>query len=193
LEQLTHQGPPRSTLTKKEKHQQKREALIQRMDGFPAHQLPLYLVFPLGLGSHQLPSSKSHSRRIKRKVKEQIAGGFSDIQAAIEALNDEVPLEATNTANASVENSTGQQPKAISNIGKIGEGKNATLSKAKRKRALYVFFSIQNVCNVKSSNPSSLFSQMEQLRHPLILSNPEFASNPFQTIRTHAQNTLLKH
>lgn len=27
----------------------------------------------------------------------------------------------------------------------------------------------------------------------MILSNPAFASNPFETIRTHAQNTLLKH
>ncbi|KAJ7786436.1 ribosome biogenesis protein SLX9-domain-containing protein [Mycena metata] len=33
--------------------------------------------------------------------------------------------------------------------------------------------------------------QMEKLRHPLILANAEFSSNPFQTIRTHAQNTLL--
>jgi len=59
------------------------------------------------------------------------------------------------------------QPKA----GKIGEGKNMPLSNNQRQRVL----------------------QMEQSRQPLIRSTPEFASNPFQTIRTHAQNTLVKH
>ena len=34
---------------------------------------------------------------------------------------------------------------------------------------------------------------MERLRAPMILANPDYASNPFQTIRTHARNTLLKH
>ena len=27
----------------------------------------------------------------------------------------------------------------------------------------------------------------------MILATPEFTANPFQTIRTHAQNTLLQH
>lgn len=40
---------------------------------------------------------------------------------------------------------------------------------------------------------TSLDRKIERLRHPLILSNPQFGSNPFQTIRTHAQNTLIKH
>ena len=35
------------------------------------------------------------------------------------------------------------------------------------------------------------FRELERLRHPLILANPDFTSNPFQTIRTHAQNTLI--
>ncbi|KAG2159977.1 ribosome biogenesis protein SLX9-domain-containing protein [Suillus bovinus] len=52
----------------------------------------------------------------------------------------------------------------------IGEGKGIPLSKNQRKRAL----------------------ELEKLRQPLILSNPLYSSNPFQTIRTHAQNTLVK-
>ena len=38
-----------------------------------------------------------------------------------------------------------------------------------------------------------LCRQVERMRIPMILATPEFAANPFQTIRTHAQNTLLKH
>ncbi|KIK71165.1 hypothetical protein GYMLUDRAFT_319187 [Collybiopsis luxurians FD-317 M1] len=53
----------------------------------------------------------------------------------------------------------------------IGEGQRVTLSDTQRKKALKV----------------------ERLRHPLILSNPKFSSNPFETIRQHAENTLLKH
>jgi len=63
------------------------------------------------------------------------------------------------------------KPRTQQKAGKIGEGKNMSLSKNQRKRAL----------------------QMEQFRQPLIRSNPEFVNNPFQTIRTHAQNTLVKH
>jgi len=58
-----------------------------------------------------------------------------------------------------------------SKSGKIGEGKGVPLSAAQRKRAL----------------------QLEQTRQPFVLSNPTYASNPFQVIRTHAQNTLVKH
>ena len=39
---------------------------------------------------------------------------------------------------------------------------------------------------------NQIHSELERLRHPLILQNPEFSANPFQTIRIHAQNTLLK-
>ena len=36
-------------------------------------------------------------------------------------------------------------------------------------------------------------SAAERRRIPMILANSEFSSNPFQTIRKHAQNTLVKH
>jgi hypothetical protein len=38
-----------------------------------------------------------------------------------------------------------------------------------------------------------LCRKAERFRQPLIRSNPEFAGNPFETIRTHARNTLIPH
>ncbi|KAJ7925895.1 ribosome biogenesis protein SLX9-domain-containing protein [Mycena leptocephala] len=80
-------------------------------------------------------------------------------------------LAAESLAQTASEEVQPKQKKPKPKPGQIGEGKGAPLSKAQRQRAL----------------------QMEKLRHPLILGNAEFSSNPFQTIRTHAQNTLLKH
>ncbi|KAJ3477201.1 hypothetical protein NLI96_g10629 [Meripilus lineatus] len=121
----------------------------------------------IGLESTRQPYSKSHERRLKRKAREQVAGGLEEIQAAIaEVAGDEPDTQGEGEDGGSKGKS---RPKT--NAGMIGEGKSAPLSKQQRKRAL----------------------QTEKLRIPLILSNPAFASNPFQTIRTHAQNTLVKH
>ncbi|KAH8102491.1 ribosome biogenesis protein SLX9-domain-containing protein [Cristinia sonorae] len=143
-------------MKKKEKQMLKHELFLQRLE------------------DSRSPYSKSHERRMKRKAKEQVAGGLSEIHAAITALDDgsadHLPVAresgGPNTEGAA---QTQQAPKHKS--GQIGEGKGATLSKAQRKRAL----------------------QTERLRMPLIRSNPAFSTNPFQTIRTHAQNTLVKH
>ncbi|KAF7347740.1 hypothetical protein MVEN_01531400 [Mycena venus] len=143
-------------LKKKEKQQLKREALLQRLES-----------------SHS-PYSKSHARRLKRKAKEQLAGGDLDaIQMALAAVDDEAEASELPQPEDSmpVEEAQPKQKKPKPKPGQIGEGKNAPLSKAQRKRAL----------------------KMEKLRHPLILANPEFSSNPFETIRTHAKNTLLQH
>ncbi|KAF8898625.1 ribosome biogenesis protein SLX9-domain-containing protein [Infundibulicybe gibba] len=148
-----HESQP---LKKKEKHQLRREAFLQRLEQ-----------------THS-PYSKSHNRRLKRKAKEQLAGGVDDMQAAIIALDGEISPEIRNLGAQPepVDSGTGvPRPKSQPKPGTIGEGKSATLSKSQRKRAL----------------------RLEQARHPLILSNSAFSSNPFQTIRTHAQNTLLKH
>ncbi|KAK2461829.1 hypothetical protein APHAL10511_006292 [Amanita phalloides] len=139
-------------ISKKDKQQIKREALLQR------------------LASGLSPYSKSHARRLKKKAREQIAGGLSDMQAAIVELvkdestmtNREPPDTTSTTESAEI--------KPNSNSAKIGEGKCIPLTAKQRKRAL----------------------QLEQKRHPAILSDPDFSSNPFQTIRTHAENTLIK-
>ncbi|KAH6917277.1 ribosome biogenesis protein SLX9-domain-containing protein [Coprinopsis sp. MPI-PUGE-AT-0042] len=114
--------------------------------------------------------SKSHERRLKRKAKGQIANGMADIQSALAAL--EEPVEATVAEDAAQkEGETAPPSKATSKSVKIGEGKPEPLSKAQRKKAL----------------------QLERLRQPLILTNPTFSTNPFSTVRLHAQNTLVKH
>ncbi|KAF7320438.1 hypothetical protein MKEN_00828700 [Mycena kentingensis (nom. inval.)] len=79
---------------------------------------------------------------------------------------------AGNTMN-DLQDALESQPKKKVKLkpGQIGEGKNATLSQAQRQKAL----------------------QTERLRHPQILNNSDFTKNPFETIRLHAQNTLLKH
>jgi len=146
------------SLKKKEKQQLKREALLQRLES-----------------SHS-PYSKSHSRRLKRKAKEQLAGGDLDaIQMALAAVDDDADapelMQPEDSITTTAEEAQPKQKKLKPKPGQIGEGKGAPLSKAQRKRAL----------------------EMEKLRHPLILANPEFSSNPFQTIRTHAKNTLLQN
>ncbi|KAG7450398.1 uncharacterized protein BT62DRAFT_1072481 [Guyanagaster necrorhizus] len=116
---------------------------------------------------HQ-PYSKSHTRRLKRKAKERIANGMADIQDALPSLDEE---QVDETSNNPAKSKDDQRPQEKTRGGKIGKGKSSTYTNAQRKRAL----------------------TLEQLRHPLILSNSQFATNPFETIRTHAQNTLLQH
>ncbi|CCL98987.1 uncharacterized protein FIBRA_00995 [Fibroporia radiculosa] len=127
-------------------------------------------LFMKRLESSRSPYSKSHERRLKRKAREQVASGMDDIRAAISAVEDAIP-SAVAEARSQVESDETQDQTARSQTGRIGEGKGVPLSKSQRKRAL----------------------QLERMRIPMILATPEFASNPFQTIRTHAQNTLLRH
>ncbi|KAJ3760964.1 ribosome biogenesis protein SLX9-domain-containing protein, partial [Lentinula raphanica] len=156
------------TLKKKDKQQLKREAFLRRLE------------------STQSPYSKSHQRRLKRKAKEQIGQGLEEIRdvlGSVDTADKKQPTIAQDaSATAGPEDRSqmqvdGQSSKSVQSASvqsnHIGEGKHTTLSDAQRKKALYV--------------------KIERLRHPLILSNSQFASNPFETIRTHAQNTLVKH
>ncbi|GAW09426.1 cytochrome p450 [Lentinula edodes] len=164
---VEYESDPAPALKKKDKHQIKREAFLQRLE------------------LTQSPYSKSHQRRIKKKAKEQIGHGLEEIRTALESVDDSRALstiaqDASATAGKTDKSQmkvdgdedtpkSVHQSKVKSN--QIGEGKGATLSNTQRKNAL----------------------KIERLRYPLILSNPQFGSNPFQTIRTHAQNTLIKH
>ncbi|KAL1693060.1 ribosome biogenesis protein SLX9-domain-containing protein [Schizophyllum commune] len=168
---------PANLVKKKEKLQAKKEAFLQR------------------LSSSHSPYSKSHERRLKRKAREQLASGMGEIQAVVDALEGDQPevqtigegrhadvdaaggagrgKSATRKDSTAMDTTTPDEPKKKrkQKAGIIGEGRKEPLSKAQRKRAL----------------------QAEKMRHPLILSNPSFAANPFKTIRTHAENTLEKH
>ncbi|KAJ3811391.1 ribosome biogenesis protein SLX9-domain-containing protein [Lentinula aff. lateritia] len=147
---LEYESNPAPALKKKDKHQIKREAFLQRLE------------------LTQSPYSKSHQRRIKQKAKEQIGHGLEEIRTALESVDDSHKSQMKVDGDEDTPKSV-HQSKVKSN--QIGEGKGTTLSNTQRKNAL----------------------KIERLRYPLILSNPQFGSNPFQTIRTHAQNTLIKH
>ncbi|EEB90978.1 hypothetical protein MPER_10741, partial [Moniliophthora perniciosa FA553] len=167
---------PGSSSTKKaDKQQMKREALLRRLE------------------LTQSPYSKSHLRRMKRKAREQIANGLDDMQSAIASLDDSKEM-LPNSEDVGGENSKEESEQTSSKIktrpGQIGEGKGVTLSTQQRKRILQVTHFIFWVPLKLIIKP---FRQAERLRHPLILQNPQFSANPFQTIRTHAQNTLIKH
>ncbi|KAI6133156.1 ribosome biogenesis protein SLX9-domain-containing protein [Pisolithus croceorrhizus] len=119
------------------------------------------------LASTVSPYSKTQRRRFNKKMREQVGGGMADMDLALSALQEENPsLEPAKGSDSVTPSSTVKQTVT----GQIGKGKGVPLTKAQRKRTL----------------------QVENLRHPLILSDPQFASNPFETIRIHAQNTLEK-
>ncbi|VDB99782.1 unnamed protein product [Peniophora sp. CBMAI 1063] len=146
-EQEAEAGP---SLKKKEKRQLKHELFIQRLEETRA------------------PYSKSHNRRIKRKERDEIAGGALKGLSSVLSQLDDAPAAAAADSGAEIE---AAPQRARPRPGQIGEGKSAPLSKAQRKKAL----------------------KTEKFRLPLIMQNPEFKANPFATIRTHAQNTLIQH
>lgn len=97
---------------------------------------------PLEVESSRLPYSKSHARRLRRKAREELAGGtLSDIQSAIAAVeSDEKALDEEILAES--REIDPQKPAAKkANTGLIGEGKGAPLSQTQRKNALYILYS----------------------------------------------------
>jgi len=157
---------------------------------------------PTGLEASRAPYSKSHARRLKRKEKEELVGGrLGTLRAALPSI---APMPAASAGERSAGKLDAPAATVVTTItataassarlvakskladapdpgvapllpktrpGQIGEGKGTPLTKSQRRRALKV----------------------ERFRQPLIRSNPEFASNPFETIRTHARNTLVPH
>jgi len=86
------------------------------------------------LASGLSPYSKSHNRRVKKKAKEQIGGGLTDIQAAITELAEEA--EATLMESDATSITTAAETKLNAKYGKIGEGKGLLFTATRRKRAL---------------------------------------------------------
>lgn len=134
-------------------------------------------------------ASKSHERRRKRKAKEQLTGGLEDLQSALASLNEETVQKDEPMSTTAGTSHVEKTSKPAVKPGTIGKSASSTLSKAQRKRVLYVIFFYYPV----SSRFTAQTRELERLRHPLILSNSAYSSNPFHTIRTHAQNTLLTH
>ena len=138
-----------------------------------------------GLAANKMSYSKSHARRLKRKAKEEIGGGWSDMQLAIATVDQSCSFDERQSSTMDGTLSD-EQPRVPVKSSRISEGKSSTLSGSQRRNALYVchyFF---------ASVLLSVFRELEKNRHPLILSDPNFVSDPFHAIRTHAQNTLVK-
>ena len=87
-----------------------------------------------GLAAGKMPYSKSHARRLNRKAKEQIAGGWSDMQLAIAAVDQSCSLDEQQSGGALSD----QQPRVHVKSSRISEGKSSTLSGSQRRHALYV-------------------------------------------------------
>lgn len=130
---------------------------------------------------------------------------MGEIKAAIFALEEDRPETIQNSVTANTDaDGTSRTQKARPKPGQIGEGKGVPLSKNQRRRALYVLHPYyRSVCETPpfgcacggggEAYAARSSRQVERTRIPMILATPEFAANPFQTIRTHAQNSLLKH
>jgi len=121
------------------------------------------------LRGSQSPYSRSHNRRLRRKEKEQLASGMADLKAALSAIDDSVEkVQRPGIASARRRDPSNSGEFRIE-LGKIGEGRGVPLSKAQRKQVLF----------------------SERLRLPIVQSTPEYSKNAFETIRQHAQSTLV--
>jgi len=72
--------------------------------------------------------SRSHTRRLKRKAREQLGGGLEDLHNAIETLDEETTVDSP--AAEGEANPKPSKPDAI------GKGTSSALSKSQRKRVL---------------------------------------------------------
>lgn len=96
-------------------------------------------LYHIGLGLTSAPYSKSHERRLKRKAKEQIVSGLDDVVAALPPIiaKSEITLASSmEKSNSSDVKSGHGNNKRQPQIGLIGEGKGAPLSKNQRKQVL---------------------------------------------------------
>ena len=99
----------------------------------------LNLNLPQEVEASRQPYSKSHARRLKRKAKEELAGGtLSDIQLAIDTMESNEETLAGNTLAEPSKHEPSKPPAKTPNTRLIGEGKGTPLSQTKRKNALYV-------------------------------------------------------
>jgi ribosome biogenesis protein SLX9 len=79
-------------------------------------------------------------RRVKRKAREEIAGGVADMQLALTALDDTIPVAVRMSKSTEDETALPAEleapPKPRARPGQIGEGKGVPLTQKQRKRAL---------------------------------------------------------
>lgn len=157
-------------LKKKERQQLKHQALLQRKS-LPHSPCTLTGCFAGLGGTTSSPYSKSHMRRLRRRQHETLSADLTAVNEVITAIERE-------------ENKT----QVIQ--GQIGEGKGLGLSQHQRKRTLY---DIHSYIYAFPPHLNHLSSEAENLRYKRVIQDTQFVANPFHAIRTHVQNTLVKH
>lgn len=123
------------SMSKKAKQTLKHEFFLKRMPFFLSYSSAVTHL-SLDFESSRSPYSKSHERRMKRKAREQVAGGLTDMHAAITALEAaEIPADLPVVGKSEAPNEDfAKGPTTRS--GQIGESKGVTPTKSQRKRAL---------------------------------------------------------
>ena len=95
-----------------------------------------------GLESSQTPYSKSHAKRLKKKAKEQIANGLTDVGLALPDTADDTDVVAlVGEASKGRNDMDVEEPYTIrkrkkTKRGIIGEGKGSTLTDKQRMQVL---------------------------------------------------------
>ncbi|KAK4687014.1 hypothetical protein P7C73_g3096, partial [Tremellales sp. Uapishka_1] len=118
------------------------------------------------------PYSRSHIKREKKKAKEQLTGGelHSIAVGLSEALGEveeeEKPIRIKTAEERRREKEEEQRRKE--EAGKIGQGGKRTLSEKKRREQI----------------------KTQGKRIPIIMKHPAFKTNPWETIRLHASNSI---
>ncbi|CAD6583892.1 MAG: hypothetical protein TREMPRED_003672 [Tremellales sp. Tagirdzhanova-0007] len=117
------------------------------------------------------PYSRSHTRRVRRKAREQLAGGqLHSVAAALsEVLPDTDPPSALKRMTR-VEREAKERKldDARRELSKIGIGKGRTLTERARRKQI----------------------KIQAKRIPAIMQHPEYRKDPWATIRLHASNSV---
>lgn len=130
----------RKSMKKKDKQTLKHETFLQSKSIGQLLGLPVCHSVHFNateLEASRSPYSRSHERRLKRKAREQVAGGLQDITAALAEVETEMPIavqQAVSADDTPTVRETAHKPKSVPGL--IGEGKHKPLSKSQRKRAL---------------------------------------------------------
>ncbi|KAF8507144.1 hypothetical protein F5888DRAFT_74732 [Russula emetica] len=161
------------------------------------------------------PYSKSHARRLKRREKEQLtAGGLGSLKAALPSIAPPTTRTRTTAATIIGDSSAGELDATVTTTTAAAAMIDASLKpsinklKCKSKQQPTTDDQLE-VPPPPTTRPGQIGEchgvplmrsqgrrralKAERFRQPLIRLNPEFAANPFETIRTHARNTLVPH
>lgn len=116
------------------------------------------------------PYSKSHIKRLKKKMKEQsVVGDLNPVKQALEdILAEESKLELSSRSGPVGRNSTAPERSKTAPVTSVPPTKvKKCISQKQRAQVL----------------------REESIRLPNVLKHPEFRKNPFAAIRTHVQNS----